>query len=194
MTGPKPILANAKIQLSYVSSEPLTHKCNLNVDAAFTGGNWLVTDAAGGTQNWTTCVDQFWALMKPLYSASAAFGLATLFTYSSGIYIPVATHTPVTAVGTGSASLLANQLTLTARDDLYNLDRIQLMGTNTPQPFFEVANLAGGTFGTIIADLENKTAGHVGNWYRSKDNQYINNMLNIVSTVNKKSRRRLGLV
>jgi len=157
-------------------------------------GTWFLTGQDGTSYSWTTAVDEFALKIAPFYPAATLFNQAILYHRVSGIYLPVDSYSPATTThGSSSAGQKANQCTFTFRDAAFNLDRIQLMGTNNPAPFKVAGEGRGGSLGAFVTSVEGIAAGQIGWWYRSKDNQFIKSAIWITSCLNKKSRRRLSL-
>lgn len=194
MTGPNPILTNGRLTIFYTTDEPLTHKCNLDVNVAFSGGVWNLVAFGGGLYGPGTATDEFLNKIKPFHSAATNYTQAILYERVAGVYQARLTIAPTVTVGTGVTGQKANQNTFTFRDKGYFLDKIVLFGTNTAAPFEESLPAAGGNIGAFYASLITISAGNIGWWYRSKDNQALDVGLKVVACLNKKSRRRLALI
>lgn len=198
MPGPTPITAPHRISFFYVTAT-LTHVvrfyCRLTTSSDPTGHN-IVTRAFLGTIGAQLACDRITELLAPLFSAaSASFGNFTLEERSGTTWIPLVNTVGAHAPSSGLATALATQQTFF----FYSTDRT--IHKNVLLENVYAAPGKANTTATVPVAVKNwidslnapGLAEDPGQWVLSRDAAYIGSWLSVVSTLNRKTRRRRSL-
>lgn len=193
MPGGTPITANGRIALSYTING-LTHVTRMRCRIQNPTGPapYLLFLQSGGTAAWGPLAKEFDPFLSPYYSAATAFGNYTLYSYSGGSYVPVDSVASA-AVGTNtSPDQSCGQVTLFMRDATQKAMKLDLFESSFLPPF-RVTGAGLGAFATFMADMENPTATHIGDWMVGRDSNPASRSISAVGTLNLRIRRRRGL-
>lgn len=194
MSGPTPIVPNGEVRLDYTVAS-LVHqvrmRCSINNPAG--PSPYLLDLFGGGTINWATAVHQFDALVSAFYHSDVAFGSWTLYQRVGTNYVPL-DGASSTAAGTNTGdNQAAGQMTLTAKNAANLLDKFVFLESSFLPPQ-KVTSYPYGGAGTFMDDWINTASGHLGSWVLGRNGQPATRLLANVVTLNRKIRRRRGLV
>ena len=195
MTGPRPILTNGKVKIGMSSPAFGSHvsqfDCNVD-DFTLATPNFICM--TGGNQPWTTCITAFATLLAALYDGTGQIDTATLEEYVGGSYIPRRTLSLGVAGTSVTGNVAASQATVTFRDFAYIPDRMVFLEGAFGIPYHQGYVGLATQFKNLVDDVLNHSGTHVGNWYKSKSNNYIQGFQFWTDTHNKRLRRKRGQV
>lgn len=195
MVGPRPILTNGLVRVEYTDSSLGPHVMNLDVevdDFTLAVPNFICKD--GIHRQWTTCLANYTAVLRPLYNASTSITQAILLEYSGGAYIPRKTQSLGLAGTASGANVPACQATVTFRDTAYIPDRFVLLEGALSIPFHQGYAGLPGQLKAFVDEVLDDSTDHTGNWYKSKSNNFIASFQFWTDAFNKHLRRKRGLV
>lgn len=192
---PTPISASHQIDFHY-KTNGLAHVLQLRCHATPSGGSYDLASYTGTNLPWTVNVDNFVTVLKPLFKASQDnIEKAVLQEYDGGTYNPLEEYS-IGVDGTGtSGRVVAGQFTLMYRDAAFKRLKIVLMEPALGDvPIHQGYGGIGGALLAFVDDTKNVSSGHAGAWIRSRIDSHINQFIDITGSLNKKTRRRRGLV
>lgn len=199
MTGPVPITATHRLEFEYRAGG-LTHKsrilCDLVASGDVTGYN-LSPRSGASAVGASAGIDRVWTLMAPLYdAANDSFGQVVGAAYVSGAYVPIFNYsTAVVPTGTGTTyggTQLTNFFYGVARSrNHFDIFGVQL----APADRWDNLSLAPTDVATLVSDfITNAATAAPYNWAVTRGDRNLVSWVGSTLTVNRKSRRRLGIL
>jgi hypothetical protein len=148
---------------------------NIEADGAITGGFAIVANDVGGTHyDPQDAADEYWALVKAMYSSSTTAPSWELQHYTGGVFVPVASGACAGGAGTGSTNILTSAITVTFKDDANVRVNFQFPETGIGIPLRQTHALAGAAIAAFSASvLDTLTPGKLGYWALSRKAEVI---------------------
>lgn len=187
-----PLNATGRLRIFYNSD--LTHVLDLLCNVA-TSPSAAILDTFGTHVSGATASTEVLNAITAIFSTATTFTNWVLQQNVSGSYVPIDEGSLGVNGTAGLPTVPASQNTFVFRDATQKLASLRLLGTYEGAAL-KLGYAALNTANKAIADeLLNGGAGHVGSW-RTGRNGLPSGMrfINYVSGLNRKSRRRLGLV
>jgi hypothetical protein len=179
------------------TSNGIPHKIRVraNYGTALLGGYYIALNG-GGNISPQDAADQWFTLLAPLYkNGQATLDGWVLDKYDAGAYFPIDSGSTAVAPSDTSNTQIAQQVTLTFRDENFKKVRFMLMECRvTPAAKYPYSAL-GGAFKDLVDSLLAESSGNLGSWVcgRGDTPGSTFSFLSLVSTYNRKLRRRRGL-
>lgn len=191
-----PIDANAQMDL-YYTVKGFQHILQLRCDrVGVSGGNQLLGQHSGSQITAPTAADMVFTLLAPLFkTADSSFDQWVLQSYADGIYTPIQQGSTAIAPSDTNDVQVAQQATYTFVDSLFKKVRLILLENRvTPANKYEYADL-GGAYKDLADSMISETDANLGSWVtgRSGDTTRTFTFLSLVTTYNKRLRRKRGL-
>jgi len=192
-TMPTPISANGRLTLDYTITGEVHHfRVRVSINNLGGPSPYLFDQQLGGTIQGDTATAQMDTLISPFWDPTVSFGQWLLEKYDSGAYIPLDSWVS-TAVGSHAAGVVtAEQSTFTFKD-VDNQFMKFLMFEQSFVPPARETSFTSGTLAAFVNDMINPAAGHLGSWVRGRGNEVPFRVVSLVTTLNRKLRRRRGV-
>lgn len=190
-----PIAPNGQLDFHYIVTG-YEHVCQVRaeiVDPTATPPNVYLETVGGGSRLWTTCADEFLLIMKTFYNTTVTFPQVVLQHYVAGAYVEIDTYATAVAGTSASVSQLAQQNTMTWKDQLNDLIKLVFLeGFHVP-PTHNPLSASGAPFTTLNTSMLTKTATNLGFWVQGRSGYPANRGLFRTLGYNKKLLRKRGL-
>jgi FlaG/FlaF family flagellin (archaellin) len=187
-----PLVPGYRLVIEYFSD--LTHRAQLLVDAHSTGGSYVLDEFGGTTTPVATFAALYAATMKPVFHTTASFTTWILEQYSGGAYIQVDTGSLGVAGTNSTATAIGSQWTFKLIDTDNKQFALRILGLVEGDAFkFGYGQLSGPAL-TLVNELIDTTSGHMGAVLRGRSGTVQRRFVALTSSLNRKSRRRLGIV
>jgi hypothetical protein len=193
---PSPIIPSHRVQFSVVGGTR-EHKVRWYTDAVPSadpsGFDFLIF--GGGTVGGQTAVTAMFTLLRALWPASMNIAQGLLAHHVLGAYTPVGVFSNAN-VGTHAGSIaVAQQTTVTYRTSV-GRQLLRQVYLETPEPYVGriviAASLPAG-LQAWVADMLDKTPGHMGSWVKSRGDNFSQSYLSVVYDTNDRVRRDAGI-
>lgn len=191
-----PILPLYRVQINF-TADGLPHKQQIYCGATPasvtpSGFNMLTRDSSALE---TDAAVQAWCvLLEPCLPSAATFQAWELQVFSGGAYLTVFQNA-IAAVASGVASRsVASRMTVTMRDTASLRFKNILLGVDLIAPQHGPRSAMGGVYGTLATAMTAPTGNNFGNWAMSRGAHYPNTVVAYTVSLDRKSRRRLGLI
>lgn len=191
-----PLVATHRVLVHY-QADTLSHTVHYlcsAVPASVTPSGFNFVTGAGAPIEVDAGVQALASFLKAMFDPSALLDTYELQEYVSGAYVPVWAGGIGLAGTTAATRSVANRGTTVFRDGNNILVRDVLLGISALAPQrLPVASLSG-PFAAYINELKNGVSGHTGTWLTGRSGTRLAAALNLTISLDRKSRRRLGLV
>ena len=118
----------------------------------------------------------------------------TLESYQSGAYIPIETGTLGTAGSQTAAGTPYSRVTGFYRDTAFNPVKVVEVCATYFVPVHESPAALPAPFSTFWLSFVTNSAGRAGEWVRGRSDAFLASATNITGSLDRKSRRRAGLI
>jgi hypothetical protein len=192
-----PLTANAKLTIFYHVG-PLTHKmdflCNIThtVLALITG--WSLDTQSAVVLDVVTALANLTPLIAAIMPTEGVLDTWELYQFTGGVYNPVVGGSIGTSGGDGAAHDEVGRMTAVYRISAGVKLRFVLLGSNIPTPQHTAMGALTGATAALINDFLNSANPHAGSWVRNRSAGFIASGTYITTSLDRKSRRREGLV
>lgn len=191
-----PLHATHRVRIEY-TADGLAHSADYlcsATPAAVTPSGFKFVTFSGTNLEVDTGVQALATVLAAILPTTATIIGYSLQEYAAGSYNPVWANGIAASGGSSAARSVGNRLTLTYKDDLFILVKNVILGVAGGAPQKGSIASLGGVFAAYADALADITPGATGDWLTGRSAQRFRAKLNYVVSLDRKSRRRLGLV
>lgn len=195
--APNPLSCPNRLVFPYIVNG-LTHVHHVFCEADDIGGGDYTLLANGATaQDWKDDAQDYLDRWQQFMSADASFGDIRLEQLEAGVYVPLASDPPASAIGqSGDAYFPASQLTVVLYDEVFRKIRLNIMESVQGNPFHYLNTSTPNTW--VNAFLTDITAPVVdtdaGFWLKSRTNYFVRGYISVTATDNRSTRRDRSII
>jgi hypothetical protein len=187
-----PLLANGRLVLHYHTD--LDHKMQMLCNIVLSSGVYHIQDTYGNLLNTNTEANNVGSIFAPIMSAASSFISWQLQLFSGGAYV-LEDEGSLSVVGSaGTAAIPGHMNTFVFIDRLNIHVRLRQMGAAFGSYGHFGASQLSGAYAAIEAEFSNTLVGHLGAWWTGRSANPPRHFVALTTALNRKSRRRLGMV
>jgi hypothetical protein len=190
--GVTPIAATHRIDFEYTTGT-LLHKVQLRCTAILVAGVYHLVNQSGSTIVALTAANYAGTKIATILPSTCAWGAYTLYQYVSGVYNPLESAAMTVTPSALTDTEPTGQWTLKMRDISFAPVNFVILGAAYAAPQHANPNAIGGVTLALAQDLINAADGHIGSWLQGRAGLPMHSFGLYTVSLNRKSRRRLGL-
>jgi len=190
--GVTPIAATHRLDVQYVTGG-LSHKLQLRCGALVLSGAYHLAEQLGGTVLAQTAANYLSNKVATIMPSTCVFQQYILYEYVSGVYHAVEGGAVTATPSAFSDVEPTGQYTLKMSDLSFNPVNFVVLGAGFAAPQHDTPAHVGGVTLALANDLISATSGTIGAWLQGRAGLPMRHYGLYTVSLNRKSRRRLGL-